>query len=144
MHNVIARALDEFGQVDILVNNAGIMNAKDFLEITEDEFENVLSVNLKGAFLCSQAIAHHMIDQIEDGKRPGCIINMAAMDEMVKIDHQVPYSISKNGVMQLTKIAAKSLAKYGIRVNAIGPGGIVTSILGSLEDNEDAPASHSD
>lgn len=140
VHNLIAGAIDEYGRIDILVNNAGIVSGGDFLDISEEEFDNVMSVNLKGSFLCSQAAAKHMVEQVEAGEEPGCIINMSSVNAVFAIANQVPYSISKGGVGQLTKVASLSLAKYGIRVNAIGPGSIMTKMLESVANDPEAQA----
>lgn len=140
VHNLIAGAIDEYGRIDILVNNAGIVSDGDFLEISEEEFDHVMSVNLKGSFLCSQAAAKHMVQQVEDGGEPGCIINMSSVNAVFAIANQVPYSVSKGGINQLTKVSALSLAKYGIRVNAIGPGSIMTKMLESVANDPDAQA----
>lgn len=138
VHNLVAGAIDEYGQIDILVNNAGIVSGADFLEVSEEDFDRVISVNLKGVFLCSQAVARHMVEQVELGKEPGCIINISSVNAVFAIANQVPYSISKGGVNQLTKVASLSLAKYGIRVNAIGPGSIMTKILETVADDPQA------
>ena len=140
VHNLIAGAIDEFGKIDILVNNAGIVAGADFLDITEEDFDQVLNVNLKGTFLCSQAAAKHMVEQVEAGEEPGCIINMSSVNAVFAIADQVPYSVSKGGVNQLTKAASLSLAKHGIRVNAIGPGSIMTKMLEAVANNPDAQA----
>ena len=138
VHNLIAGTIDEFAQIDILVNNAGIAAAADFLELTEETFDLVMDVNLKGAFLCSQAAAKHMVTRVEDGGEPGCIINLSSINAIVAIENQIPYAISKGGVNQLTTVSAQALAKYGIRVNAIGPGSIMSSMLATVNDNQEA------
>ena len=138
VHNLIASALDEFGQIDILVNNAGIVAGADFLDLTEDDFDQVLNINLKGAFLCSQAAAKHMVTHVESGGEPGCIINMSSVNAVFAIADQVPYSVSKGGINQLTKVMALSLAKYGIRVNGIGPGSVMTRILEAVAGDPEA------
>ena len=140
VHNLIAGAIDEYGRIDVLVNNAGIVSGGDFLEISEEEFDNVMNVNLKGSFLCSQAAAKHMVEHVEAGGDPGSIINMSSVNAIFAIANQVPYSISKGGVSQLTKVASLSLAKYGIRVNAIGPGSIMTKMLESVANDPEAQA----
>lgn len=140
VHNLVAGAIDEYGQIDVLVNNAGIVSGGDFLEISEEDFDRVMSVNLKGSFLCSQAVAQHMVDHVEAGGVPGCIINMSSVNAVFAISSQVPYSISKGGVGQLTKVASLSLAKYGIRVNAIGPGSIMSRMLETVVSDPDAKA----
>lgn len=130
---MIAATLDAFGHIDILVNNAGVTHAADFLELAEDDFDRVLRINLKSMFLCSQAAARDMVK-----RGSGCIINMSSVNAELTIPNQVPYVISKGGVNQLTRVAAISLAPHGIRVNAIGPGTILTelarkAVLGSPE-----------
>ncbi|MEM7290179.1 MAG: SDR family oxidoreductase [Pseudomonadota bacterium] len=138
VHNLIAGAIDEFGQIDIMVNNAGIVAGADFLELSEEDFDRVIGVNLKGAFLCSQAAAQHMVDRIAEGHPPGCIINLSSINAVFAIADQVPYSISKGGVNQLTKVTALALAKHGIRVNAIGPGSVMSKMLESVAHDPDA------
>ncbi|MCP4319890.1 MAG: 3-oxoacyl-ACP reductase FabG [Hyphomicrobiales bacterium] len=138
VRNLVAKALDAFGDIDILVNNAGISHSAEFLELKEADFDRVLGVNLKGAFLCSQAVARHMVDRVKDGGDPGCIINISSINSVVALPDQVPYSVSKSGVAQLTRVMALSLAAHGIRVNAIGPGSIMTDMLGSLVGDKNA------
>ncbi|WP_298819861.1 SDR family NAD(P)-dependent oxidoreductase [uncultured Roseibium sp.] len=135
VRNLVAETLNAYGEIDILVNNAGIVSGADFLDFEEDEFDRVLSVNLKGVFLCSQAVARHMVETVENGGTPGCIINMSSINAVLAIPTQLAYCVSKGGVSQLTKTAALSLAKHGIRVNAIGPGSIMTDMLSSVNDD---------
>ena len=138
VRNVVANTLDEFGDVDVLVNNAGISSGAEFLDVDEDEFDRVLAVNLKGAFLCSQAVARHLVERVEAGGEPGSIINMSSVNSVLAIADQVPYSISKGGMNQLTHVLAISLAPYGIRVNGIAPGSIETDMLHNvLKDGAD-------
>ncbi|MCB1454949.1 MAG: SDR family oxidoreductase [Nitratireductor sp.] len=138
VHNMVASALDEFGNIDILVNNAGIIAAADFLDLKEEDFDRVLAVNLKGAFLCGQAVARQMVDQVKAGREPGAIINMSSVNAVFAIANQVPYSVSKGGINQLTKVMSLSLASHGIRVNAIGPGSIMTQIFQSVANDKAA------
>jgi NAD(P)-dependent dehydrogenase (short-subunit alcohol dehydrogenase family) len=130
---MVAATLAAFGQVDILVNNAGVTHAADFLDLTEDDFDRVLRVNLKSMFLCSQAVAREMVK-----RRTGSIINMSSVNAELAIPNQIPYVVSKGGINQLTRVASISLAQHGIRVNGIGPGTILTelakqAVLGSPE-----------
>jgi NAD(P)-dependent dehydrogenase (short-subunit alcohol dehydrogenase family) len=134
---MLAATLSAFGHVDILVNNAGVTHAADFLDLAEEDFDRVLRVNLKSMFLCSQAVAREMVKRTDTEKR-GCIINMSSVNAELTIPNQIPYVVSKGGVNQLTRVAAIALAQYGIRVNAIGPGTILTelarnAVLGSPE-----------
>lgn len=118
------KAVEAFGRIDILVNNAGITHGASFLDLTEEDFDRVLRTNLKSAFLCGQAAARRMVEQ---GKG-GVIINMSSVNALLAIPNQVPYAISKGGLAQLTRVMAVGLSPHGIRVNAIGPGTIMTEL----------------
>jgi NAD(P)-dependent dehydrogenase (short-subunit alcohol dehydrogenase family) len=135
---LVAEAFGIFGGLDVLVNNAGIIHAADFLDIAEADFDRVLRVNLKGAFLVGQTAARQMVTQVKAGKPPGAIINMSSVNAVLAIPNQVPYCVSKGGIAQLTKVMALSLAPYGIRVNAIGPGAIMTDILKGVATDREA------
>ena len=130
---LIDRTLEAFGRLDVLINNAGIIKTADFLEISEADFDAVLRVNLKGVFLVGQAAARAMVRQ---GK--GAIVNMSSTNAVVAIPNQVPYATSKGGVNQLTKVMALALADKGVRVNAIGPGSILTDLLKVVMSDEAA------
>ncbi len=138
IHNLVASTIDEFDRVDILVNNAGTIVSADFLDLKEEDYDRVLNINLKGSFLCGQAVARQMVKQVEEGGDPGTVINMSSVNAVFAIANQVPYSISKGGLNQLTKVMSLSLAQYGIRVNAIGPGSIMTKILDAVVTDEEA------
>ncbi|WP_075795088.1 SDR family NAD(P)-dependent oxidoreductase [Massilia putida] len=130
---MVAATLAAFGHIDILVNNAGVTHAADFLDLAEDDFDRVLRINLKSMFLCSQAVAREMVK-----RQSGCIINMSSVNAELTIPNQIPYVVSKGGVNQLTRVTSVSLAPHGIRVNAIGPGTILTelakqAVLGSVD-----------
>jgi glucose 1-dehydrogenase len=107
---MIAATMAAFGRIDIL-------------DLSEDDFDRVLRINLKSMFLCSQAAARHMVQQ-----HSGCIINMSSVNAELAIPNQVPYVVSKGGINQLTKVMALNLAPHGIRVNGIGPGTILTEL----------------
>jgi NAD(P)-dependent dehydrogenase (short-subunit alcohol dehydrogenase family) len=130
--NLVASTVATWGVVEVLVNNAGIVHAADFLDLKEEDFDRVLRVNLKGAFLVAQTVARQMVEQIKAGEAPGAIVNMSSVNAVFAIANQVPYSVSKGGISQLTKVMALSLAPYGIRVNAIGPGSIMTDMLATV------------
>jgi glucose 1-dehydrogenase len=130
---LIDGTLDAFGRLDVLINNAGIIKTADFLEISEEDFDAVLRVNLKGVFLVGQAAARVMAER---GR--GAVVNMSSANAVVAIPNQVPYVTSKGAVNQLTKVMALALAPKGIRVNAIGPGSILTDILKVVMDDEAA------
>jgi NAD(P)-dependent dehydrogenase (short-subunit alcohol dehydrogenase family) len=136
--NLAAATVQAWGAIDVLVNNAGIVHGADFLDIAEADFDRVLRVNLKGVFLVGQAVARQMVEQVKAGGAPGAIVNMSSINAVVAIANQVPYSASKGGVNQLTKVMALSLAPYGIRVNAIGPGSIMTDMLAAVASDKAA------
>lgn len=127
---LVAFAAAQWGRVDVLLNNAGIVHAAEFVELREEDFDRVLRVNLKGAFLCGQAAARQMLAQParEDGAR-GVILNMSSVNAVLAIPNQIPYTVSKGGLNQLTKAMALALAPSGIRVMGIGPGSIATEML---------------
>ncbi|HQR21669.1 MAG TPA: SDR family NAD(P)-dependent oxidoreductase [Burkholderiaceae bacterium] len=127
---LVEHAVSHFGRLDVLVNNAGIVHAADFLDLTEEDFDRVLRINLKGAFLCAQAAARQMIaqDARPDGNR-GVIVNVSSVNAVLAIANQVPYTVSKGGLNQLTKVMALALAPRGVRVMGVGPGSIATEML---------------
>jgi NAD(P)-dependent dehydrogenase (short-subunit alcohol dehydrogenase family) len=120
---LLAQTLARFSRIDVLVNNAGIFKAADFLEITEADFDAVLRVNLKGAFLVGQAVAREMA---KVGK--GSIIHMSSVNGTLAIPSIASYNVSKGGINQLTRVMALALADKGIRVNAVAPGTIATEL----------------
>jgi NAD(P)-dependent dehydrogenase (short-subunit alcohol dehydrogenase family) len=130
----IAAAVNAFARIDVLVANAGIVHAAEFLDLAEADFDRVIAVNLKGIFLAGQAAARQMVKQ----GGGGAIVNMSSVNAVLAIPNQVPYVVSKGAVNQLTKVMALSLAPHDIRVNAIGPGTILTelartAVLGNRE-----------
>jgi len=120
------------GDIDVLVNNAGIAHGGEFLDFTEADFDRVLRVNVKGSFLAGQAAARRMVAQVAAGKKPGAIVNMSSINSVVAIASQLAYCVSKGGIQQLTSVMALALAPHGIRVNAIGPGSVMTEMLTSV------------
>ena len=138
VHNLVAATIDAFGSVDALINNAGMLIGGDFLDLDEADFDKVIRTNLKGAFLCGQAVARAMVEHIAEGGAPGAIVNMSSVNAVFAIANQVPYSISKGGINQLTKVMALALAPHGIRVNAIGPGSIATDMLAATMNDPEA------
>jgi NAD(P)-dependent dehydrogenase (short-subunit alcohol dehydrogenase family) len=128
--------VSEFGRIDILVNNAGVENISPLLEISEAEWDRILTVNLKGAFLCSQAVAGAMIADQQGGK----IINMGSIAGLTPPKGEPHYAASKGGVHLLTKQLAVELAPYKINVNAVAPGIIRNGLSThqSLADPEQA------
>ena len=139
VRNLLCVALERYAHVDVLVNNAAVSFAADFLEIDEEEFRRVMRVNLGGAFLLGQTVARQMVHQVTQEERaPGAIINMSSINAVVSLPSQVPYTVSKGGLNQLTKVMALSLAPYGIRVNGIGPGSIQTDMLRAVNADPEA------
>jgi NAD(P)-dependent dehydrogenase (short-subunit alcohol dehydrogenase family) len=125
-------AISSLGRIDILVNNAGIFPFTPFLELTPADIEKVLAVNIKGMLYFSQEAGKRMIE----AKRSGCIINLASIDSVHPSHLGLPvYDASKGAVLSLTKSLAKELGQYGIRVNAIAPGGILTE--GSIRQSRE-------
>ena len=132
---LVAAVVRDHGSLDILVNNAGVSLAKDFLDLTEEDYDHVLDINLKGSFLMLQAAAREMVKQVRAGRKAGTIVNMSSVNDTLAIPAIAPYVMSKGGVKQLTAVAALALAPHGIRVNGIGPGSIRTDMLtATLQD----------
>ena len=119
----VAQGVAAHGRIDVLVNNAGIFKAADFLDVTEEDFDAVLRVNLKGAFLVGQAVAREMARQ-----GSGSIVNMSSVNGVMAIPNIASYNVSKGGINQLTRVMALALADHGIRVNAVAPGTIATEL----------------
>ena len=120
---MVAHTLEAHQRIDVLVNNAGIFKAADFLDITEADFDAVLRVNLKGAFLVGQAVARVMAQA-----GSGNIVNMSSVNGVLAIPTIASYNVSKGGINQLTRVMALALADKGIRVNAVAPGTIATEL----------------
>jgi len=128
--DLIQAAVDAFGSVDVHLSNAAIIDAKEFLDITEEDWEQTVGVNLNGFFYAGQAAAAQMVKQ-----GFGNIINMSSINAVVAIPTATPYTVCKGGVLQLTKSMALSLAPHGIRVNAVGPGTIATEMGKTMMSN---------
>ena len=120
---LVAEVMQAHGRIDVLVNNAGIFRAADFLDVTEADFDAVLRVNLKGAFLVGQAVARAMA-----AAGRGAIVNMSSVNSVLAIPDIASYNVSKGGINQLTRAMALALADRGVRVNAVGPGTIATEL----------------
>ncbi|MCK4760942.1 MAG: 3-oxoacyl-[acyl-carrier-protein] reductase [Candidatus Aminicenantes bacterium] len=127
--NLIKTTLEQFGTVDFLVNNAGITRDNLTVRMSEEQWDMVLNINLKGTFLCSQAVAKEMMK-----KRFGRIVNMASVSGILGTAGQVNYASSKAGVIALTKTFARELGKRNITVNAIAPGFIMTEMTEQLPE----------
>ena len=126
----------DLGDVSILVNNAGIAMPADFLDVTLEDFQTVIDLNMTAVFVASQRAARRMV---EKGIK-GAIVNMSSINAQVAIPAIVSYCASKGGVMQITKAAALALAPHNIRVNAVGPGSIDTAMVSAINSNPEAMA----
>ncbi|MGH7736921.1 MAG: SDR family oxidoreductase [Candidatus Tyrphobacter sp.] len=133
---LVRTAVHTFGALDILVNNAGIEEKHPFLEMPFEIFNKVLSVNLAGTWLCSQAAAKQMVHQ----KRGGRIVNISSVHEELAMPTNAPYCASKGGVKMLMRTIAVELARYDITVNDICPGAVDTPMDEKLK--EDRPEYH--
>lgn len=116
VENLVQRVIDEFSVIDILVNNAAMNIRAPLLELREDGWDRIINTDLKGYYLCSQAVGKRMVD-----RKKGNIINMASAAAMKASPEMGAYCIAKAGVVMLTKVLALELAGYNIRVNAIAP-----------------------
>lgn len=121
---LVEKTVKEFGKVDILVNNAGVVDFASFLELTEEQWDRLMATDLKGVYLCSQAVAKEMTKQGHGGK----ILNIASIAGFIGFPRLAHYCAAKAGVIQLTKEIAIELALHKINVNAIGPGVIETDM----------------
>ncbi|MDD5617677.1 MAG: 3-oxoacyl-[acyl-carrier-protein] reductase [Candidatus Omnitrophica bacterium] len=122
--------LDKFSKIDILVNNAGITKDNLVLRMSEDEWDRVLSVNLKGAFNCIKVLSRHMLK-----KRYGKIVNVASIIGMIGNAGQANYAASKGGLIALTKSVAKEFGSRSINANAVAPGFIQTAMTDKLPED---------
>ena len=127
---VLSGALDAFGRVDILVNNAGITKDGLMLRMTDEDFDRVIDVNLKGTFNCTKYVSKYMLKQ-----KSGKIINISSVVGLSGNAGQINYSASKAGIIGITKSAAKELSSRGITVNAVAPGYVDTDMTKVLSDN---------
>ena len=122
--NMVGHAVSELDGVDVLVNNAGIQISRPSDELSSDDFDKVLAVNLRGAFLCAREAIRHFL---AEGK-PGVIINVSSVHQLIPKPDYLGYSVSKGGMQNLTRTLALEYAGRGVRVNGIGPGATVTPI----------------
>jgi len=125
----VAKVLDKLGRIDILINNAGITRDGLLIRMDDAQWDQVLDINLKGAFLCTRAVARHMLKQ-----RRGRIVSIASIVGLIGNPGQANYAASKAGLIGLTKAVAKELASRGITCNAIAPGFIKTEMTEALPE----------
>ena len=131
IERLFAHVTQHWGSLDILVNNAGVTHAAELNDLTEDDFDRVFAINLKSALWATQAAARLM--------PPGsAVVNMSSVNAVLAIPNQIPYAISKGAMKQLTNVTALALAPKGIRVNAIGPGSIMTDMLKGIMNDKAA------
>ena len=127
---MIDEIIKEFGRIDILVNNAGITKDGLMLRMTDEDFDRVIDVNLKGTFNCTKYVSKYMLKQ-----KSGKIINISSVVGLSGNAGQINYSASKAGIIGITKSAAKELSSRGITVNAVAPGYVDTDMTKVLSDN---------
>ncbi|MBQ7572730.1 MAG: 3-oxoacyl-[Clostridia bacterium] len=130
VNELIKTAIDKFGKIDIFVNNAGVTRDGLMLRMSEEDWDLVMDINLKGAFNCIKAVAKPMMKQ-----RSGAIVNIASVVGVMGNAGQANYSASKGGLIALTKTTAKEFASRGIRCNAVAPGFIASAMTDKLSDD---------
>jgi glucose 1-dehydrogenase len=121
---MVGDAISELDGVDVLVNNAGIQISRPSEELSSADFDKVLAVNLRGAFLCAREAIRHFIE----AEKPGVVINVSSVHQLIPKPDYLGYSVSKGGMMNLTRTLALEYAARAIRVNGIGPGATITPI----------------
>ena len=130
VQELVDKAIAKFGKIDVLVNNAGITKDNLLMRMSEEEFDKVLEINLKGTFLVTKAVTKYMMK-----KRTGSIVNLSSVVGVAGNAGQCNYSASKAGIIGFTKSIAKELASRNIRANAVAPGFIETDMTSVLPDN---------
>ncbi|HDH86796.1 MAG: 3-oxoacyl-ACP reductase [Desulfobacterium sp. 4572_20] len=128
---LVRKGIEEFGRLDILVNNAGFSRPAMLLKMSEDQWDQVIDIHLKGAFLCTQFAARHMKEQ-----NRGKIINVTSVAGIVGTVGQINYSSAKGGLLSFTKSAARELARYNICVNVISLGIVATDMTEKIRTDE--------
>jgi len=134
VERLVAEAVAAFGRLDVMINNAGIARNQDFLSITDEDFDTVIGINLRGALFGVQTAARQMIAQ----KTSGVILNMSSINALLANPSIATYAMSKGGMNQLTTTASIALAPHGIRVVGIGPGTILTEMVATAIMTSDA------
>ena len=128
---MVAETVARLGGVDILINNAGIQIAADSEEMSAEQFDQVLAVNLRGAFIAAREVIKHFLAE----SKPGVIINVSSVHQIIPKPRFLSYSVSKGGMQNLTRTLALEYAGRGIRVNGIGPGATITPINNAWVDD---------
>lgn len=134
--SMFAKVIEAFGSLDVLVNNAGIQKPAASHEIETSDFDRILAVNLRGPFLCAREAIRHFLSR----GGSGVILNNSSVHEIIPKPKYLPYSVSKGGIENLTRSLALEYAGNGIRVNAVGPGAVVTPINRAWIDNPESRA----
>lgn len=129
VRQMVSSVMDKFGRIDVLVNNAGVIQDRTLKKMSDEEFDQVIRVNLKGTFICTQEVAKVMREQ-----KSGVILNAASVVALYGNFGQTNYVASKSGVIGMTKVWARELGKDGIRVNAVAPGFIQTDMLRDIPE----------
>ena len=124
VNRLLQQSIEHFGHLDILVNNAGIQKHAPFWDVTEEDFDKVMNVNLKGVFFATQAMVKHLMEN----QRPGRIINISSVHEDLPFPNFAPYCCSKGGLKMLTRNLGVELGSLGITINNVAPGAIETPI----------------
>ena len=128
---LVAKVVAEFGRIDTLVNVAGVNRRKPALDVSEDDYDFILDINLKGAFLLSQTVGRHMVE-----RGAGCQINIASLNTDRPLRDVLPYAMSKAGIAHMTRGLALEWGPSGVRVNGIAPGFILTDLTKKLWSDE--------
>ena len=121
---MVGEAIEGLGGIDVLVNNAGIQISRSSHELSSADFDKVLAVNLRGAFMCAREAIRHFLEE----EKPGSIVNISSVHQLIPKPDYLGYSVSKGGMQNLTRTLALEFAGRGIRVNGIGPGATITPI----------------
>jgi glucose 1-dehydrogenase len=133
---MVAEAVGQLGGIDVLVNNAGIQISRPSNELSSDDFDKVLAVNLRGAFMCAREAIRHWLDE----DKPGSIVNVSSVHQLIPKPDYLGYSVSKGGMQNLTRTLALEYAGRGIRVNGVGPGATITPINRAWVDDPEKRA----
>jgi len=131
VNNLVNAGVDKFGKLDILVNNAGFTRPAMMVKMSEDQWDQVVDIHLKGAFMCSQAAARHMKEQ-----NSGKIINVTSVAGLVGTVGQINYSAAKGGIISMTKSIAREMARYSVCANVISLGIVATDMTEKIRSDE--------
>jgi glucose 1-dehydrogenase len=130
---MVSETVDGLGGIDVLVNNAGIQISRPSAELSSDDFDKVLAINLRGSFLCAREAIRHFLAE----RKPGVIVNISSVHQIIPKPNYLGYSTSKGGMQNLTRTLALEYAAQGVRVNGVGPGATVTPINRAWIDDPD-------